>query len=205
MTSLISPKAGTTRVSVRNATRPSLITAPCSFSNPSAGWSGTCLAQLMTANTATTRSSISIIRTPLSTKSPSPWLALIPTWPIWPSCLCAAKVLRLTSSRGRLSLRCKDGSPIPLVMKTYPSAYAHLPSRATGQWLEPWLLYPLRANEKSPVSAIEFDRQTNSCSITLADGRKIVAAVTIGKDAIGEVSLKTFDANGALVKTAVAK
>ncbi len=87
---------------------------------------------------------------------------------------------------------------------------SHVPTpiyhrQATGQWLEPWLLYPLRANEKSPVSAIEFDRQTNSCSITLADGRKIVAAVTIGKDAIGEVSLKTFDANGALVKTAVAK
>ena len=94
------------------------------------------------------------------------------------------------------STRDEDVSPVP-------TPIYH--RQAVGQWLEPWLLYPLRANEKSPVSAIEFDRQANSCSITLVDGRRIVAAVTIGKDAIGEVSLKTFDANGALVKTAVAK
>lgn len=75
--------------------------------------------------------------------------------------------------------------------------------QATGQWLEPWLLYPLRANDKSPVAAIEFDQANNSCSITLNDGRKIVATVTIGKDAISAVSVKTFDNTGALAKTAV--
>lgn len=94
------------------------------------------------------------------------------------------------------STRDEDVSPVPTPIYQ---------RQAKGQWLEPWLLYPLRAEESSPVASIGFDPASQSSSISLKDGRKIVTAVTLDQDSIGQINITCFDSDGKLSKTAVAK
>lgn len=77
--------------------------------------------------------------------------------------------------------------------------------QATGQWLEPWLLYPIKANAKNPVKAVSTEQNGTSYTVELQDGRKIIAKASLGADAIAELAITVLDAKGTVLASAIAK
>jgi len=55
---------------------------------------------------------------------------------------------------------------------------------ATGQWIEPYLLYPLKPNEKFPVSSIK-NLSATSFEISFSNGERLMVDFTTGDNSIG--------------------
>ncbi|MBR5078601.1 MAG: alginate lyase family protein [Victivallales bacterium] len=70
--------------------------------------------------------------------------------------------------------------------------------KAAGQWLEPWLLYPLKANEtQPPVQSLRMTTP-NTIELQFTDGRVHVVELTLDGDGISKLSLILKRADGSI-------
>ena len=82
-----------------------------------------------------------------------------------------------------------DKHPIPTILYN---------RKAAGQWLEPWLLYPLKPNEKQPpVQSISMTTP-QTIELKFADGRVHVIEMTLEADGISKLSLIQKRADGSI-------
>ena len=77
--------------------------------------------------------------------------------------------------------------------------------RVAGQWLEPWLLYPMTANAGPPVAEIAAADDGRSYTIAFKDGRKFVVKARLAGDALAEVAVTVLDAAGKASATVLAR
>ena len=69
---------------------------------------------------------------------------------------------------------------------------------AAGQWLEPWLLYPLKAGEtQPPVKSLRMTTP-NTIELQFADGRVHIVELTLDGDGISKLNLIEKNVGGAI-------
>jgi hypothetical protein len=68
--------------------------------------------------------------------------------------------------------------------------------QATGQWLEPWLLYPMSANAEPPVREVTVTDDGRRYTVTFKDGRKYVFEARLTGDALAKLVVTIPDASG---------
>jgi chondroitin AC lyase len=75
---------------------------------------------------------------------------------------------------------------------------------ASGQWIEPYLLYPLKQNEKFPVASIKAINAT-SFEVAFNNGEKLIVDFTMGRNCIQTLNYTIVGKNKKSVKNEVIK
>ena len=75
---------------------------------------------------------------------------------------------------------------------------------ASGQWIEPYLLYPLKQNENFPVASIKAINAT-SFEVAFNNGEKLVVNLTMGKNNIQTLNYTIVGKNKKSVRNEVIK
>ena len=71
-----------------------------------------------------------------------------------------------------------------------------------GQWVEPYLLYPVKAGEEFPVASVKA-KGTGRYVISFKDGTRITVNLTAGAESLGTLSYSIKSGKGGSVSARV--